>query len=206
MLDLHQYLKTAKISSISYSQLKQLWKNLNYTNVSYFNHNAQIALALANQYGLSEAHRWIESNPNDYEWGVETGQWTLIDGWKNGKFNAQTDIIAKRWNEGANANALTNVPRFCILHSTCGHEWGYSGSGPSDFALDILNWYLPGKVAKRDTVDCLVGTSRRSAWQLHGLLREWLNEKLDRSGGTIPAQEVHNWIRNHHNQVLVQQR
>lgn len=32
----------------------------------------------------------------------------------------------------------TNVPRLVIDHSPDGYEWGYGGSGPADFALNIV--------------------------------------------------------------------
>lgn len=37
----------------------------------------------------------------------------------------------------------TNVPWEIKHHSPTGMEWGYAGSGPADFALNILNQFLP---------------------------------------------------------------
>jgi len=36
----------------------------------------------------------------------------------------------------------TNVPRRITKHSPDGFEWGYGGSGPADFALNILSVYI----------------------------------------------------------------
>jgi len=33
---------------------------------------------------------------------------------------------------------FTNVPHLAVHHSPTGYEWGYSGSGPSDLALNIV--------------------------------------------------------------------
>ena len=33
---------------------------------------------------------------------------------------------------------VTGLSYDWVLHSVSGFEWGYSGSGPADFALDIL--------------------------------------------------------------------
>ena len=35
-------------------------------------------------------------------------------------------------------NLITNVPRLVTHHSPDGYEWGYGGSGPADFALNII--------------------------------------------------------------------
>jgi hypothetical protein len=37
-----------------------------------------------------------------------------------------------------NGKRVTNIPRTVELHSPDGYEWGYGGSGPADFALNIL--------------------------------------------------------------------
>jgi hypothetical protein len=37
---------------------------------------------------------------------------------------------------------VTNIPRVAELHSPDGFEWGYGGSGPADFALNILEAVL----------------------------------------------------------------
>src|ERR1700737_2041329 len=47
----------------------------------------------------------------------------------------------------------TNIPRSVIQHSPDGFECGYSGSGPADFALNILNAFVPPRV-ERPTSFC----------------------------------------------------
>jgi hypothetical protein len=41
-----------------------------------------------------------------------------------------------------NGKRVTNIPRTVELHSPDGYEWGYGGSGPADFALNILETAL----------------------------------------------------------------
>jgi hypothetical protein len=36
-----------------------------------------------------------------------------------------------------------NINQAIVYHSPTGMEWGYNGSGPADFALNILNLFLP---------------------------------------------------------------
>jgi len=36
----------------------------------------------------------------------------------------------------------TNVPHLAIMYSPTGYSWGYSGSGPQDLSLNILELFL----------------------------------------------------------------
>jgi len=40
--------------------------------------------------------------------------------------------------QGHNYRLYTNVPHLITRHSPDGYEWGYGGSGPADFALNIV--------------------------------------------------------------------
>ena len=49
---------------------------------------------------------------------------------------------------------VTNVPRLVTHHSPDGYEWGYGGSGPADFALNILENLLKMTGHSGATVKC----------------------------------------------------
>jgi len=55
------------------------------------------------------------------------------------------DIVCFRDGEGAH----TNIPRRITRHSPDGFEWGYGGSGPADFALNILSIFIGQEDAER---------------------------------------------------------
>jgi hypothetical protein len=55
------------------------------------------------------------------------------------------DIICSRDVNGIR----TNVPRRIIKHSPDGFEFGYCGSGPADFALNILSVFIGQELAER---------------------------------------------------------
>lgn len=57
-----------------------------------------------------------------------------IKGWNE-------DVICKRTVNGLE----TNVPRRFTYHSPDGFEWGYGGSGPADFAWNILSIFMGKK-------------------------------------------------------------
>jgi len=43
----------------------------------------------------------------------------------------------------------TNVPHRIVKHSPDGFEWGYGGSGPADFALNILSIFIGQEEAEK---------------------------------------------------------
>ena len=55
------------------------------------------------------------------------------------------DAVCSRGPDGIK----TNIPRRIIYHSPDGFEWGYGGSGPADFALNILSVYIGEEEARR---------------------------------------------------------
>ena len=48
------------------------------------------------------------------------------------------DVVFSTGKDGA----ITNVPHRVIRHSPTGFSWGYGGSGPAEFALNILSCYI----------------------------------------------------------------
>jgi len=62
------------------------------------------------------------------------------------------DVVCKRVPNGRTAidgqplyRVSTNINQAVVWHSPTGFEWGYGGSGPADFALNILHWFVPPK-------------------------------------------------------------
>lgn len=72
-----------------------------------------------------------------------------------------------------------NVPHVLILHSPTGMAWGYSGSGPADFALNILFHFTHNRVfAERHHQDFkaefIVGLPRGGGVILGNAIRIWI--------------------------------
>jgi len=95
-------------------------------------------------------------------------------------FNA--DIICKR-HYGA---IETNVPRRIAKHSPDGFEWGYGGSGPADFALNILSVFIGQEAAERLYQDF--------KWEF--VLT------LPYEGGTIPKEVILEWIEKKQKEIV----
>ena len=53
------------------------------------------------------------------------------------------------YSHDAEGNVITNVPRRIIRHSPDGFNFGYGGSGPADFALNILSVYIGQEEAEK---------------------------------------------------------
>lgn len=59
----------------------------------------------------------------------------------------RSDIVCYLSQSG---EVVTNVKRRITLHSPDGFSWGYCGSGPADFALNILSNFIGQEEAERD--------------------------------------------------------
>jgi len=90
-----------------------------------------------------------------------------IENWKE-------DIICTRDENGIH----TNVPCRITYHSPDGFEWGYGGSGPSDFALNILSIFI----------------GQDLAFQYHQDFKWEFIAPLPPEGGTIPMEIILDWI------------
>jgi hypothetical protein len=122
-------------------------------------------------------------------------------------FNPQTgDITCYRVlrdeNAGRNATHLCfNIGRRHIHHSPSGFEWGYLGSGPADYALNILALWLPQRLAPLKEDDFasveLWDKTRVSyrAWQLHQPFKQHFIATLAEEGGTIRGTEIYDWLK-----------
>ena len=78
----------------------------------------------------------------------------------------------------ADGSKLTNVPRVYVNHSPTGFDWGYGGSGPADFAFNILLLFTTAYVAQR---------------LYHDFKWEYLAPLPDK-GGIIPAADIRTWV------------
>lgn len=87
----------------------------------------------------------------------------------------ENDVMCERFDD---FDIWTNVPKRICYHSPDGFEWGYGGSGPSDFALNILSIYVGGE----------------KALKLHQQFKQDFVAKLPKQGGTIKKEDILKWI------------
>jgi hypothetical protein len=73
---------------------------------------------------------------------------------------------------------ITNVPRTIIHHSPDGYEWGYGGSGPADFAWNILAMF----------------TDKDTAQKLHQEFKWKFIATAPHEGTTISGDAIKAWI------------
>lgn len=99
----------------------------------------------------------------------------------------------------ADQSLLTNVPHLVVHHSPLGYEWGYGGSGPSDFALNIAENMLrlmdhEGPLMEGRTFDRY--RLFRAAWELHQPLKAQFVVGLPRDVGiySLLYEDVRAWI------------
>ncbi len=79
--------------------------------------------------------------------------------------NFTKDIICNRYL----GKTSVNIHQRIVYHSPTGFEWGYSGSGPADLALNILSCFIDGV----------------KAFPLHQDFKREFIESLPMQGGTI---------------------
>lgn len=88
----------------------------------------------------------------------------------------------------------TNVRWSVVSHSPDGFEWGYSGSGPADLSLNILNMFVPPATDGREPVPCYEGEASRTAWDLHQDLKRAVIAGVPWEGATLPGDGIRHWI------------
>ncbi|TXH47970.1 MAG: hypothetical protein E6Q97_25865 [Desulfurellales bacterium] len=110
---------------------------------------------------------------------------------------AEVGLICRRLSDG---RAATNVPHIVLQHSPTGFEWGYSGSGPAELALNVLHLILPPTGweparplphAVRRGEHVLVS---ESAERLHHLFKWAFLAGLPKAGGHIPLEVINEWV------------
>jgi len=89
------------------------------------------------------------------------------------------DVICKRHLDPTRfTEKQFNIPHRIIRHSPTGMEWGYGGSGPADFALNILFHFTADKAF---------------AEQWHQKFKFFV-AALPQEGGTISGAVIREWI------------
>ena len=84
----------------------------------------------------------------------------------------------KYWRDEDGANS--NVPHRIVRHSPTGFEWGYGGSGPAEFALNILSCYIGEEAADR-------GLYQSFKWEIISA--------LPHEGGVIKREAILEWLK-----------
>ncbi len=105
---------------------------------------------------------------------------------------------------------VTNVPATAFNRSST-YEWGYSGAGPSELALNILNYFVPPGSDNRPVSEmspCHWSRNQRStvsdtAVRLASDFREGLITTLPPFGGFIAAARIREWIPRHSQKRIV---
>jgi len=104
-------------------------------------------------------------------------------------------IVAIRQNE----SLYTNVPRLVTHHSPTGYEIAYGGSGPADFALNIVENLLRRIGYKgektNDTWD--KRPVFKKTFELHQDFKWAFVASMDRNGGAIKTNTAIAWIEAH---------
>lgn len=85
------------------------------------------------------------------------------------------DLVCRR----VNGVAKANVHHVLKKHSPTGIEWGYSGSGPADLALNVLLQF---------------GCSKADAERLHQDFKADIIAGIPAEGGTVAAGVIRHWI------------
>jgi hypothetical protein len=101
------------------------------------------------------------------------------------------DITCTRMVDGT---AACSLPRRHRHHSREGFDFGYSGVGPADLALNILAATLP--LEPGDDGVRLADTSQvsKAAWDLHEAFTRDVVARLPHEGGVISTQAIRDWV------------
>lgn len=107
------------------------------------------------------------------------------------------DGNVKAWVEfderGVRNQVATNVPREVVEHSPTGFEIGYAGSGPADFALNIMHQFLPLPKGA-EGVALHEGVCSQVAYRLHQPFKFEFIATMSRDGGEISRADIVNWL------------
>lgn len=107
------------------------------------------------------------------------------------------DIVCRR--EGARLGSdgfrkHFNINQLVVHHSPDGFEWGYGGSGPADFALNVLHLFVPPGSDGQPVQKLYRGECSRTAYTLHQDFKREFIAALQEEGGTIHGREIRDWI------------
>lgn len=103
---------------------------------------------------------------------------------------ARMDILCERREDGLHFNIF----QVFTHHSPLGFEWGFGGSGPADFALNIVALFT-NHLNEPRTVKLWDGKKVSSlAWNLHQRFKFKFIATLPDEGGVIKGETVRSWI------------
>ena len=75
-----------------------------------------------------------------------------------------------------------------------GFEWGFSGSGPGDLSLNILNMFVPPDTDGKQPVPYYEREASRTAWGLHQDFKGAVITRVPWEAATLPGKGIHRWI------------
>lgn len=102
---------------------------------------------------------------------------------------------AKALIEDKVGGVVTNVPHLVVHHSTTGYEFGYSGSGPADLALNACQLYLNIIGYEGIKTKCFDGHCWKLAYMLHKSFKDSFVANVHRWGDTIPFGKLDAWFK-----------
>jgi hypothetical protein len=91
--------------------------------------------------------------------------------------------------------AVTNVPHLVVHHSPDGFEFGYSGSGPTDLALNICQLYLNLTGYEGQQTKLYDGKCWSLAYAIRIDFRNHFIASAPRKGKVIPFADIDAWFK-----------
>lgn len=111
-------------------------------------------------------------------------------------FDPETmDIIVERRADGLHFNIYPAI----TYHSPTGFEIGYGGSGPADFALNIVEMFLRSAGDKADTIVNGQATCAET-WRIYQTFKWEFIASMPKEGGVIRGETIRTWIEEHRTQ------
>jgi len=107
---------------------------------------------------------------------IESAQGSIFDAADLPFDQTTRDIVCRRNPDGSTS---FNFPHKIKHHSPTGMEWGYSGLGPADFALNCLLMFVPEGIAREHY-------QQFKFKFVAGLAQE---------GGTIPGRDIQSFLK-----------
>ena len=96
--------------------------------------------------------------------------------------------------EGRGGRLHFNIPPIVVDHGG-GWEWGYGGSGPAEFALNILHCFFRPEPGLPTVKTHGEQTVREDVYLLHQDFKWQFISTLPEEGGTISGQTIRDWFK-----------
>jgi hypothetical protein len=101
------------------------------------------------------------------------------------------DIVCERREDGVHFN----IHQVFRHHSPSGMEWGYSGSGPADFALNIMELFM----REYPDMPCVEIWDKQlvtiTGWDSHQSFKNEFIAPIPEEGTTIEGAVIRRWIK-----------